>query len=125
MTVVVDTSVLIDVLRGRPEALELSLAQHAQAQLHASEMTRVEVMSGMRPSEDRPTRLLLATLAWHPVDEAVSEEAGALGRTWLRSHSGIDNGDLIIAATVLLLDATLLTRNVKHFPMFPGLVAPY
>ena len=30
-----------------------------------------------------------------------------------------------IAATTIRLRARLLTRNVKHFPMFPDLRAPY
>ena len=33
--------------------------------------------------------------------------------------------DLAIAATVIAFDARLMTRNVKHFPMFEGLSAPY
>jgi predicted nucleic acid-binding protein len=31
----------------------------------------------------------------------------------------------VIAATATLLDARLLTMNVRHFPMFPGLAVPY
>lgn len=77
MTVVVDTSVLIDVLRGVPEAVEA---------------------------------LRRARLA---------------GRQWLPGNRGIDSADLAIAATALALEARLLTRNVKHFPMFNGLSSPY
>ena len=71
------------------------------------------------------TRLLLSALMWHPVDEEIAERAGQLGREWLPSHSGMDGADLAIAATALMLEADLLTRNVRHFPMFPGLAAPY
>lgn len=31
----------------------------------------------------------------------------------------------MIAATAIVLDADLLTTNVKHFPMLAGLQAPY
>lgn len=55
----------------------------------------------------------------------MAEEAGALGRQWLPSHRGIDGADLAIAATAILLDAELLTLNVRHFPMFPELRRPY
>jgi len=37
----------------------------------------------------------------------------------------IDGADLAIAATVIRTGSHLLTRNVRHFPMFPGLQAPY
>lgn len=55
----------------------------------------------------------------------MAKEAGALGRTWLASHHGIDGTDLTIAATAILLDARPLIRNVRHFPMFSGLCRPY
>lgn len=37
----------------------------------------------------------------------------------------MDPADLAIAATTIALEAELYTRNVKHFPMFEGLSAPY
>lgn len=37
----------------------------------------------------------------------------------------MDTADLVIVATAIDLGAELLTVNVKHFPMFDGLVAPY
>jgi predicted nucleic acid-binding protein len=125
MSVLVDTSVLIDVLRGEPAAGGVMRRARMAGPLHASEVTRLEVLAGMQPREEEATRGLLAVLTWHPVDERVAEVAGELGRRWLRSHGGIDSADLAIAATAVLLDAELLTRNVKHFPMFSGLVAPY
>lgn len=125
MTALVDTSVLIDYLRGRTGAAAVLERERAAAPLHASEITRLETLAGMRSSEESATRALLGVLVWHPVDEATAEQAGALGRQWLPSHHTIDGADLAIAATALQLDARLLTRNVRHFPMFPGLQSPY
>lgn len=125
MTAFVDTSVLIDYLRGhRPAALVLE-NRRTGGPLHASEITRLEVLAGMRAGEEGATRSLLSTLIWHPVDSQVAEEAGALGRRWLPSHHTIDSADLAIAATVQLTGLTLLTNNVRHFPMIPNLSAPY
>jgi predicted nucleic acid-binding protein len=121
----VDTSILIDVLRGHREATDVLLRERRAGQLYASEITRLEVLAGMRRREERATRQLLGTLRWHPVDEAVAEEAGALGRTWLPSHGSIDAADLAIAATALIRQARLLTTNVRHFPMFAELSSPY
>ena len=125
MTAVVDTSVIIDVLRGVVAAKNLLVAEMRAERLHASEITRLEVLAGMRPKEEQATRLLLGTLVWHSIDESTAERAGALGRQWLPSHGGIDGADLAIAATADVLSARLLTRNVRHFPMFDGLVSPY
>ena len=125
MTVLVDTSVLIDHLRGHQGAADLLERERAAAPLHASEITRLEILAGMRKAEEDGTRLLLSALVWHPVDAEVAEEAGALGRRWLPSHHTIDGADLAIAATAIRIGARLLTRNVRHFPMFTDLHEPY
>lgn len=116
---------LIDFLRGHPPAVALLKREREGGRLHASEITRVEVLAGMRMPEEQPTQSLLSTLHWHAVDAAIAEQAGALGRQWLPSHHTIDSADLAIAATAILNEARLLTRNVTHFPMFDGLQAPY
>lgn len=125
MSVLVDTSILIDYLRGHAGAGDLLERERAADVLHASEITRIEVLAGMRPTEEDGTRALLSTLVWHPVDAEIAEEAGALGRQWLPSHHTIDSADLAIAATAVRTNARLLTRNVRHFPMFTDLQAPY
>lgn len=125
MTALVDTSILIDYLRGHQPAAQLLENERATGVLQASEMTRLEILAGMRSAEEPPTRRLLLALVWHPIDEEIAEQAGALGREWLASHRGIDGAALAIAATALTRNARLLTRNVKHFPMFVGLTPPY
>ena len=125
MTAVVDTSVLVDVLRGDPAASAALKQAREVGHLHASEITRLEVLAGMRSREERATRAVFDVFVWHPVDVHIAVIAGELGRIWLPAHRGIDSADLAIAATTMALGARLLTRNVKHFPMFVGLSAPY
>jgi len=125
MSALVDTSVLIDHLRGHEAAAHLLEKERAVDVLHASEITRLEVLAGMRPAEEVQTRSLLSTLVWHPVDAEVAEEAGMLGRRWLPSHNAVDGADLAIAATAILIGGRLLTLNVRHFPMFSELRPPY
>jgi predicted nucleic acid-binding protein len=125
VTLLVDTTVFIDHLRGHGAATDLLLRERVEGALHASEMTRLELLAGMRPGGDEEVRALLAVVQWHAVDEDVAEQAGEFGRRWLRSHGGIDAADLAIAATAVLLDAQLITTNVRHFPMFADLRPPY
>jgi predicted nucleic acid-binding protein len=125
MTALVDTSIMIDWLRGVEGAVDLLERERLDAPLHASEIAKVEVLAGMRPTEEAKTRAFLAAFQWHATDESVAEEAGALGRRWLTSHQGIDTADLVIAATAVVTGTRLLTLNVRHFPMFPGLSRPY
>jgi predicted nucleic acid-binding protein len=122
----VDTSILIDHLRGVQAARDLLTDAVAQQRpLVGSVLTRVEVLAGMRTKEEAKTRALLGVLRWVPVDAGLAEAAGVLARRYLRSHPGVDTVDYVIAATVSAEKADLWTLNVKHFPMLPGLRPPY
>lgn len=127
MRLVLDTSVLIDHLRGRPKAATgiIPRAIAEGDELWSSHVVRAEVLAGMRAVEESATRDLLRLITWVDVDESLAEAAGALGRRFLSSHPGIEVTDLIVAALAQHLDAELRTTNVKHFPMFIGLKAPY
>lgn len=126
MTVLLDTSVLIDHLRGHAAArAALARVVDDGERLAASVLTRVEILAGMRPAEDVATRGLFGALTWVPVDVAIAERAGLLANRYLRTHPGVDPVDFVIAATAEAIDAPLWTRNLKHFPMIEDLVAPY
>jgi predicted nucleic acid-binding protein len=127
MRLVLDTSVLIDHLRGRPPAATTLIPEAIERgdELCSSYVVRAEVLAGMRGHEEAATRDLLRLVSWYEVDESLSEAAGALGRRVLASHPGIEVADLIVAALAQQLGAELKTANVKHFPMFRGLKAPY
>jgi predicted nucleic acid-binding protein len=123
MSLVFDTSVLIDVLRNDPVALDyVRTVEEVPA---CSEVTRVEVMRGLRSAERLGAERLFRTLRWIPVDEPIARRAGELGRRWDRHRPGISLGDLLIAATAEQLAAELATTNVRHFPMFDRLEPPY
>jgi predicted nucleic acid-binding protein len=126
VTVLADTSVLIDHLRGdQSAAATLRGAFAADGRVVASVLTKLEVLAGMRDKEEPATRALLGLVELIAVSDELAEAAAALARRYLRSHPRVDTVDYVIAATAISLDATLLTRNVRHFPMFEGLTAPY
>lgn len=123
MSVFLDTTVLIDHLRGSTPAGKYIGALGAPPS--CSEVSRAEVLQGARSAERRRIERLFALITWIPVDENVSRRAGELGRCWRRSHPGIGVTDLLIAASAEVLEIPLATNNLKHFPMFEGLQAPY
>ena len=124
--VLVDTSVLIDLLRGNEMSRDVLIgARQFGRPVTGSVLTRTEVLGGMRAQEKSRTRNLLDTIEWVDVDQRIADEAGQLARSYRRSHSGIDLANYIIAASALTTGADLWTRNVKHFPMFPDLAPPY
>lgn len=123
MTSLLDTTVLIDLLRGNERARRFMLSHDAVP--HASEVSRIEVWRGVRTSERAATEALFSSLAWHPLDEVVARRAGELGRDWRDSHSHIALADLAVAATAELNGLAVATANVRHFPMFDALSPPY
>ncbi len=126
MTVVVDTSVLVDHLRGDARARDALLATRWSGHdLAASVLTRIELLAGVRSRERRELDALFTVLRWVDVDREIAARAGALANRYLASHRDIDTVDYVIAATAEALGADLLTKNVKHFPMIAGLRPPY
>ncbi len=123
MTVVLDTSVLVDLLRGHEPAGEF--VESLTSVPVCSEITRVEVLRGLRSSERSRTNDLFDELRWISLDAAIGRRAGNLGRTWRGSHPGLSSADLVIAATAEHVGGELATGNVRHFPMFEGLAPPY
>ena len=121
-----DTTVAIDHLRGDDRAAQLleRLINEGEPLL-ASELSRFELLAGMRPDELEPTELFMGALTWVPVDEEIARLAGSMAAEYRRAHSGIDAIDCLIAATATVVGAELLTTNVRHFPMISGLRPPY
>lgn len=126
MDLLIDTDVLIDHLRGRIEARQYLMACVRRAdRLLCCAITHAELLSGMKPSEERDTRSLLAALSPVPVDEAVAEMAGRYRRQFAKSH-GLMLPDALVAGAARKMAATLVTRNVKHYPMKDlSILAPY
>ena len=121
-----DTSVAVDHLRGEQSAVELlgRLVEDEETVV-ASEVVRFELLAGVRDHELEVLEQFFSALSWAAVDEGIARTAGALARRHRKSYSGIDDADYLIAATALVLDAELLTTNVRHFPMLPGLRPAY
>ncbi|HVA24462.1 MAG TPA: type II toxin-antitoxin system VapC family toxin [Chloroflexota bacterium] len=118
MTIVTDTSILIEHLRGNPRAhAAVAGAFRDGHRVVASVLSRLEVLAGMRDSEEPDTWRLLGLFEWISVNPVLADAAGEMARKYLRSHPGVDPVDFVIAATTQELGAELWTRNLKHFPM--------
>lgn len=84
-----------------------------------------EVAGGMQARKTRHVTRLLASLDVFPVTAHVAWKAAELMRSYRRSHSGIRLGDYLIAATAATEGLQLATLNLRHFPMFADLKAPF
>lgn len=126
MKLLLDTQVVIDHLRGDPCASRL-LDQSVRAghELWSATVVLAEVRAGMRRGEEEATEALFEVLRWQEATVEIADRAGDLARRFLKSQPGVDTVDYLIAATTEAIDATLLTLNTKHSPMFAGLEPAY
>jgi len=122
--ILLDTTVLIDVLRGRDAADRLMTLRSVSEPPFVSAINVEEVWRGARRSEERTIRRLLSGLRIAPLDA----EAGELAGRWRRDFSAkgvtLAQADCLIAAAAVGVGARLATGNPKDFPM-AGLVAEH
>jgi hypothetical protein len=122
----IDTTIAVDHLRGEPAAVDLLTALiDSGEEVVASELVRFELLTAIRDTELEAFEEFSSAMGWVAVTEDVARIGGRLARRYRRSHSGIGAVDYLIAATAIVIDAGLLTTNVRHFPMFTELTAPY
>ncbi|MGL5866419.1 MAG: type II toxin-antitoxin system VapC family toxin [Dermatophilaceae bacterium] len=124
--ILVDSDVLIAHLRGLSTARDwLVDARRRTGPLAVSVVSIAEITGGMRSGERRDVVRLLDTMQPLPADATTALRAGELRRRFRRSHHAIGIADYLIAATAEVHGCELATLNVRHFPMFDGLAAPF
>jgi predicted nucleic acid-binding protein len=118
MLLLLDTSVLIDVLRSRGRRREL-LAQLLRTghTLTTSALNIAEVHAGMRPEEEDSTEAFLSALECHPISYRAGRLAGKLKYEWGQKGRTLTLADTIVAAVALEQRCVLVTDNSRDFPM--------
>lgn len=113
-----DSDVLIWLLRGRSETVELveRLQRETAAALACSALSILEIWAGVRPGEERKTQLLLEPLKVMPVDSTIARRAALLLSSRKRQRDPREWIDALITATCLELRLTLVTYNLRDYP---------
>jgi len=116
-----DSTVLIDYLRGHSEVVaKLNALVSERQRLGVCAINVAEVYAGMRDPERDVTGAWLSSLAWFPISYQAASEAGERQGRLRGSGRTVDLADIMIGYVALAHDATLLTDNVRDFPI-PGL----
>lgn len=118
MIVLLDTTVLIDMLRG-DAAMNQYIATMVEANhvLTTSAMNVAEIHAGLRPNEIERSKRLFARIDLYPITVQIAKRAGDLKRAWSLKGRTLELPDTIVAATALEYGLTLMTGNRKDFPM--------
>ncbi len=125
MTYLVDSDWVADWLKGYRAALQL-LTTLRPAGLAISAVTYGEIYEGIyhgqnRGAQERGFRQFLRVVRVLPISRIVLRRFAQLRGDLRVQGQLIGDMDLLIAATVLTYDLTLVTRNVRHFQRIPGL----
>lgn len=118
MPILLDTSVLIDVLRMRPGRRQL-LADLARGgnTLATTVLNVAEVYAGMRPEEEAQTERFLDALDCYELTTAAARLAGTLKNKYAKKGRTLTLADTIVAAIAIERRCILMTDNRKDFPM--------
>jgi len=115
---VFDTDILIDYLRGVPQA-KIELDRYLDKAI--SVITWMEIMVGTTESNRDETRSALLDFLCLPITMDVAERAASI-----RNQRNIKLPDAIIQATSEVGERLLVTRNVRDFSdEDPGVRIPY
>lgn len=118
MKMLLDTSILIDVLRHRKRRNEwLAELVRGGNTLATTTLNIAEIYAGMRPAEEGRTEALLSGLEVYELSGASARLAGRLKNTWAKRGRTLPLADTIVAAIAIERGCALLTDNRKDFPM--------
>ena len=113
-----DTNVIVDLLRGAPESLISKLRTIGLNSCAIADITKYELYCGVFESKnacDNFTRVLeaLSELEVIPSSDAYMTAAAQKAELYSKG-TPIEDFDLLIGCTALCSERVLLTKNVKH-----------
>ena len=117
--IILDSNILIDILKGRQEAIDK--VQDLSSPLSISVITAMELVVGARNIQE-VTKLeqFIDIFEVIHLDQTISDLALKLITEYSKSHA-LDIPDSLIAATTMINRAKLFTYNIKDFRFIPKL----
>ena len=115
--VLLDSTVLIDALRGRPAAQRVAQLRRTGDEPWTCAICVEEIWRGLRPDEEPFAARLFRGLRIAPLGNAEGIQAGTWRRDYATRGITIHQADCLIAAAALGVGASLATANIDDFPM--------
>lgn len=115
--VLLDSTVLIDALRGRAAAMRLRAMRRQGDEPWTCAISVEEIWRGLLPGEEVVARRLVNGLRCAPIGSAEGMRAGAWRRALAAEGTTLHQADCLIAAAAVGIDARLATGNPSDFPM--------
>ncbi|MFW5752186.1 MAG: type II toxin-antitoxin system VapC family toxin [bacterium] len=125
MPYLIDTNIIIYSIKGDP-VVHAHFIKNENIPKSISVITYGELLFGAKKSQnyEKNTAIVYRIKELFPIidiDKAIIETFCELKVNLQRAGEPIDDFDLLIAATALTMNATLVTNNEKHFNRVKGL----
>lgn len=125
--VCLDTSFIIDVLRGDQHARKVMdeiIADNDTTSIATPTLMELQTSIALNRKgykEEQIIDKIIASSVILPLDHELAVRAGQIEAELIHSGEMIPPVDIMIAAIALQQNETILTRNSKHFARIPGL----
>lgn len=117
-TFMLDTDSVSFALRGEGR-VGVAILDHRPSELSISAITLAELRFGAERRKsarlDKAITAFVSNIAVMPFDDECAVVFGRIAADLAEKGSPIGEFDVLIAAHAIVLDATLVTNNVKHF----------
>ena len=126
-TALVDTSIIVDVDRGREDVIELCKQLTSTDSAFISTVSVSEILTGSYLRKDYAVAVnkaekVLSQFRWVPLNGEVAKVVAQLNAYLISKGQPIEHQDVVIAASFLVTCCdVLLTENKSHFERFPNL----
>lgn len=126
MIYLLDSNVCVHLLNGRHTTLIQRFRQYDPRQTVLCSMVKAELLRGALRSQRVELNLerlaiFFAPLKSLPFDDSAAEHFARVGAELMKRGMPIGPNDLVIAATALAHQVTLVTHNTAEFSRVPGL----
>ena len=113
----IDTDILIWVLRGNEKYEEFLQSLKDKNAFSISTVTIAEIYKNIYPSELLKTESVLEEFLTWDVTKSIAKQAGLYWQQYVKQLKNLSLTDCLIAATANVNNLTLISLNIKHFPM--------
>ncbi len=115
-TVLIETDIAIDFLRGLPYAKKLILPLWDRGAAYLSVLSVYELYAGMRDKEKQGTENFVKAFILEGVTPEIAVKGGELFRIYRKKGVTITAIDCLIGATASVNNHKIATRNISHYP---------
>jgi len=115
--VIVDTDILIWILRGREDIIRKfqELVEETNGEIYLTPIQVAEIYAGARPTELPKIEKFLDSFEVLDLNREIGKIAGQIVNKYGKSH-GVKLADAFIAASAEYYNCKLWTLNIKHYP---------